>query len=97
TLAGTLPLQVVDGPRMGAAAAINAGIRAARFPFVAQVDQDVILDEGWLDRLVAEMEDSNVGAAQGYYRTDSSAPLLARAMSLDLEQRYAAISGNETD
>ena len=35
------PLRIVDGEGRGAAAAMNAGIRAARHSFIAQVDQDV--------------------------------------------------------
>ena len=90
-------VRVIDGPRRGAAAAINAGIRLARFPFIAQVDQDVVIEPGWLDTLLEVMADDRVGAAQGYYRTDPRAPLTARVMGLDLEQRYAAIHGADTD
>jgi glycosyltransferase involved in cell wall biosynthesis len=90
-------VRVIDGPRRGAAAALNTGIRSARFPFIAQIDQDVVVAAGWLDTLLAAMADDDVGAAQGYYETDRQAPLTARVMGLDLEQRYAAISGSETD
>src|SRR5262245_21305234 len=34
-------VSVVAGPRRGAAAALNLGIRHARYPLIAQVDQDV--------------------------------------------------------
>jgi hypothetical protein len=37
-----------------------------------------------------------VGAVQGYYATEPEATLCARAMGLDLEQRYAAMAGGET-
>ena len=43
SLAGACGLTVVDGPRRGAAAAVNAGIRLASHPIVCQVDQDVVL------------------------------------------------------
>jgi glycosyl transferase family 2 len=46
--------------------------------------------------LAMELEDPAVGAAQGYYVTDRGAGLCARAMSLDLEQRYAAITSRDT-
>src|SRR3954469_1774417 len=52
-LAETLPLRVIAGPGRGAAAALNAGIRAARFALVAQVDQDVIIRPGWTQSLTA--------------------------------------------
>jgi hypothetical protein len=90
-------VRVIDGPGRGAAAAINTAIRSARFPFIAQIDQDVIVGPGWLDTLLDAIAADGVGAAQGYYQTDRRAPLTARVMGLDLEQRYAAIDGSETD
>ena len=96
-LASQWPLRIVAGDGRGAAAAINAGVRAARFPIVCQVDQDVVLKPGWMRRLVDELADPTVGAAQGYYESDPDATVCARAMSLDLEQRYASIGGRDTD
>ena len=89
-------VRVIAGGGRGAAAAINAGIRAARFPIICQVDQDVRLDPGWMRQLVRQLDDPGVAAAQGYYTADPDASLYARAMNLDLEQRYAAIVGDET-
>jgi hypothetical protein len=91
------PLRIIPGEGRGAAAAINAGLRAARFPIVCQVDQDVMLHPGWMRALVAELDGPGVAAAQGYYVTDESSSVCARAMGLDLEQRYAAIRGDDTD
>jgi succinoglycan biosynthesis protein ExoA len=96
-LAEVHPLRLIAGEGRGAAAAINAGIRAARFPLIAQVDQDVVLKPGWLTALAAELDAAGVGAAQGRYVSDPRATLCARAMSLDLAQRYAAIEGSDTD
>jgi len=96
-LADRFPIRIVAGEGRGAAAAINAGIRAARFPIICQVDQDVIVDRGWMRRLVDELRDPSVAAAQGYYMSDPSARLCARMMSRDLEHRYGAIGGAETD
>ena len=95
-LADVWPLRIVAGEGRGAAAAINAGVRAARFPIVCQVDQDVVLQSGWMQRLVAALDDPAVGAVQGCYVSDRDATLYARSMGLDLEQRYAAIAGRET-
>ena len=81
----------------GAAAAINTGVRAARFPIICQVDQDVVLRPGWMRMLAEELDDPKVAAVQGYYATDPGATLCARAMSLDLEQRYAAIDSDDTE
>jgi len=96
-LALTAPIRVVRRHGGGAAAAINAGIRVARYPIICQVDQDVRLHPGWLQTLAAELDaDPDVAAAQGYFATDPGASAWARVMSLDLEQRYAAI-GRDTD
>lgn len=90
-------VRIIAGPARGAAAAINAGVRAARHPLIAQVDQDVVVADGWMRRLIADLDDPAVAAAQGYYTSGAGAGLFARAMNLDLEQRYAAIDGTETD
>jgi glycosyl transferase family 2 len=95
-LADEWPLRIVAGEGRGAAAAINAGVRAAIYPIICQVDQDVVLRPGWMQRLVKELDNPSVGAVQGYYVTDSGSTLYARAMGYDLEQRYAAIDGAET-
>ena len=90
-------VKIVPGTGSGAAAALNAGIQHARYPLIAQVDQDVVLEPGWLAALIPHLGDLTVAAAQGYYETDPAAPLSARVMSLDLEQRYERIEGADTD
>ena len=47
--------------------------------------------------LTAALDDPTVAAAQGYYATDPGAPIPARVMGLDLEQRYASIADGDTD
>jgi cellulose synthase/poly-beta-1,6-N-acetylglucosamine synthase-like glycosyltransferase len=86
-----LPLTILQGPRRGAAAAVNAGLRAASHPIVAQVDQDVVLEREWLARLLPHFDDLRVGAAQGRYTADRSASFFSRVMALDLEQRYVGL------
>ena len=90
-------VRVLDGPRRGAAAAINLGIRLATHPIICQVDQDVILQPGWMRCLTAALSDASVGAAQGYYMTAPDAGVWARGMGLDLEQRYGRIRGTNVD
>jgi GT2 family glycosyltransferase len=82
-------LRVVAGDGGGAARAINLGLREARHPLIAQLDQDVRIQPGWLSRLLAELEDPEVAAAQGHYVPDERASLWERVMGLDLAQRYA--------
>jgi cellulose synthase/poly-beta-1,6-N-acetylglucosamine synthase-like glycosyltransferase len=91
-----MPLRVLDGPRRGAAAAVNCGIRAASHPVIAQIDQDVALDPGWLERVVALFDDPRVGAVQGRYSTNAGDSFFARVMALDLEQRYDRL-GDDVD
>ena len=57
SLARAFALTIVDGPCRGAAAAVNAGITAASQPIVCQVDQDVVLANGWLSTLVTALDD----------------------------------------
>jgi glycosyltransferase involved in cell wall biosynthesis len=89
--AGALGLRVLPGPGRGAAAAINCGIREAAHPVICQIDQDVILQPGWLTRVLFALTDPDVAAAQGHYVTGSGARFWARVMGRDLEQRYARI------
>ncbi|HYN06459.1 MAG TPA: glycosyltransferase [Vicinamibacterales bacterium] len=89
-------LRVIAGYGRGAAAAVNTGIRAARFPIICQVDQDVLLRAGWLEPLVSALDDPTVAAAQGCYVSDRTADLSARVMGFDLEQRYDALQNGRT-
>lgn len=90
-------LKLLRGEGLGAAAAINAGIREATQPIVCQVDQDVILQRGWLVELLRVFDDPEVAAAQGHYITRPGAGFWARAMGRDLEHRYSRIRGPFVD
>jgi succinoglycan biosynthesis protein ExoM len=48
----------------------NAGLRAARAPLVAFMDDDLKVDPGWLDSFVATIEASGADAAVGPVRAD---------------------------
>ena len=88
------PVRVLDGPRRGAAAAVNCGIRAASYPVIAQIDQDVAIEPGWLERVAELFSDPRVGAVQGRYTTHPTDSFYARVMALDLEQRYDRLTGD---
>ena len=90
-------LRVVEGPRRGTAAAVNAGIREAQYPFICQIDQDVIVCPGWMDTLFDALADDDVAAAQGRYTTAEHAGFWARVMGRDLEQRYDRIASPHVD
>lgn len=95
-LSNSLPITLLRGAGRGAAAALNQGLQAARFPLICQVDQDVVLADGWMTPLLRVLEDSGVAAVQGRYVTDARASLFARIMGRDLDERYAALS-TDTD
>ena len=93
--AGTLTL--AQGERRGAAAAINLGVRAASYPLIAQVDQDVVLGPGWLERLTSAVREPSVAAAQGHYVAAPHAGPWSRVMALDLRQRYSTLRDERTN
>ena len=88
---------VLSSEGHGAAAAINLALRHVRHPIVCQVDQDVVVQPGWMARLVAAFSADEVGAAQGYYVAAPSATIWARVMGLDLQERYRRIRGADVD
>jgi len=90
-------IKVVAGPRRGATAALNEGIRQAKHPIICQVDQDVILQPGWMAHLTETLRDTSIGAAQGYYVTPADGGVWSRVMGLDLENRYCAIGDRDVD
>jgi hypothetical protein len=90
-------VRVVDGPRRGATAALNTGIRAATHPLIAQIDQDVVIQKRWLIELVEALEPSEVAAAQGQYVAAHSAGLWSRVMALDLRDRYRSMPSRTVD
>jgi GT2 family glycosyltransferase len=77
-------------------AALNIGVRASSHPVVCLVDQDVVLQPGWLREILEGLSEPGVAAVQGTFVTDRRSPLVARVMGLDLEERYAAMGGPET-
>ena len=90
-------VRVLAGAGRGAAAAINLAVRQARHPVVCQVDQDVILEPGWMSRVTAVLAETGVAAGQGYYVTPPDGSVWARVAGLDLEERYSRIRGRFID
>jgi GT2 family glycosyltransferase len=85
-------LTVLRGDGSGAAAAINRGILHAHHPLVAQVDQDVVICQTWVNTLVADLEDPAVAAAQGRYAPSvANRDPWSRVMALDLALRYDSL------
>lgn len=70
----TVRLDVNGGP----GAARVAGMEHVRTELVAFVDADVVLPDGWLDRLVAHLDDPTVGVVAPRVRSAPGADRLAR-------------------
>lgn len=63
---GTLERELRLPRNLGFAAATNRGIALARGPYVAAVNDDVVVEEGWLQALVGALEaEPRAAAAQG--------------------------------
>jgi hypothetical protein len=84
-------LRLLDGGGRGAAAAINLAAGAASHPWLAQIDQDVILEPGWLAAMDRCLGQAGVAAVQGYYLAPREASRWARLAGADLEDRYARL------
>jgi len=65
-----VPLRYLHEPRQGRSSALNTGIRAASGSIIAMTDDDVRVEEGWLEAacdalLVRRAHDSSIGYAGG--------------------------------
>lgn len=90
-------IRLLPGGSRGAAAAINLGLKAARFPLLAQIDQDVVPQPGWLEALLDLIAEERCAAVQGVYVADRWSPMLSRLEAADLGLRWAALKGDESD
>lgn len=90
-------IRVLPGPRRGAAAAVNLGFRQAAGRIVCQVDQDVVLDEGWLTAILPAFADDRVAAVQGVWVADLAAPPLVRIATYDVLHRWERVPDGITD
>lgn len=85
------PLRVVRTGGRGPAAARNAGWRSTRSPWVAFLDDDVLLPDGWADALAADLAACapDVAATQARLHV----PLPAHRPPLDWERSTAGLEG----
>ncbi len=60
------PVKIINKERReGLAAARNSAVKAALFPYVASIDADVVLNRGWLERLLEYILPEDVGGVCG--------------------------------
>lgn len=84
---------VVHQPKVGAAAARNAGIARATGDIIAVTDADCRPVEGWLSAIVGPLVgDPAVSAAKGTYRSEQP-QLFARFVQLEYEDKYDLLRG----
>ena len=88
---GVLDVVVVAGDGRGPAVARNIGWRRSTTPWVAFLDDDVSPGEGWLDRLMEDLEaaPTEVGAIQGRIEV----PLPSTRRPTDWERNVAGLEG----
>jgi succinoglycan biosynthesis protein ExoM len=67
---GAVPVRRAAASPANISVARNAGLRAARAPLVAFMDDDLQVDPGWLDAFVATLTISGADAAVGPVRAD---------------------------
>lgn len=95
---GSGVVRLVDGPRRGGAAAMNAGVRLAAHPIICQVDQDVVLHGRWLTSVLETLESApDIAAAQAHFLLRREDSVWMRVMGLDVEQRYASLPDRHAD
>jgi glycosyltransferase involved in cell wall biosynthesis len=89
----SIPFVTISVSRPGKSAAVNEAIRAASGEFLAFLDDDVVLDSGWLEAVWGFFEDRTYPVGQGVIRLpahDSQNPEI-----LKLLQRYRTIPNLE--
>ncbi len=86
---------VLEAGANGAAAARNAGLRAARGEIVLFTDSDCIPCPGWARSLVEPLAERGVVATKGCYRTRQE-QVTARFVQLEYEERYRRMQELDT-
>lgn len=90
---GKKKLRVIYQPNSGVCKARNAGIKAAKYGIVVNMDHDCIAEKDWLEKMVAGFDSHEVGvvSAYDYYGGTSTAfrkELLDKVGGYDEEYRY---------
>ncbi len=86
-------ITVLAGKAAGPASARNVGWRAARAPWVAFVDDDVVVGPDWLDELARDLRDlpQDVAGSQG----DVRVPLPEDRRATDWERNVAGLATSQ--
>lgn len=96
-IAARYPIRVLSQARQGKAAALNAGLAAARGDVVVVLDADTIITPGFLQKMGRHFVSPQVGAVAGNVKVGNPIELLARLqaleyiVSLNLDRRAQAV------
>jgi glycosyltransferase involved in cell wall biosynthesis len=83
-------VRVLSGPGTGPSAARNTGARAAEGEVLVFLDADTVPQPGWLREMIAPLQDPQIVAVKGRYRTDQRT-IMARFAQLEFEWKYARL------
>jgi lipopolysaccharide/colanic/teichoic acid biosynthesis glycosyltransferase/GT2 family glycosyltransferase len=87
--------QVITQSRRGAAAARNAGIKAARGAIVCFTDADCAPAPDWISRITAPLANPAIVGCKGVYRTHQQR-LVARFVQVEYEDKYDRLARRPT-
>ena len=95
SIAQATSARVIRQANAGAAAARNAGARAAQGDLLLFTDADCAPVAGWIAALTAAFDDSRVAGAKGTYLTQQR-EIVPRFTQLEYEDRYDRMANAET-
>jgi len=81
-------IKLIEKKNGGEASALNAGLEKVSGDFVALVEADVKLEEGWLGKVLKEFDKSEVMGAGGCLVTSRDEPWIARIAGYEVENKF---------
>lgn len=94
-IAASFPVEVVEGPGRGPAAARNLGLAQAETELVWFIDADCVAEADSLARLLPHMERARVAGVSGSYGIMNPSSLLARLIHEEIIERHIRMASAE--
>jgi len=91
------PVKLIAKEHGGYPSTMNAGVRVAKRDVVVIIDADIYLEEDWLDMIVREFNDPEVGIVSGYLATKPNASFWAKVVGFECEDRYDRLESKYVD
>lgn len=76
---------------MGISYSSNKGFSETKGDFIAHIDSDAVLEKDWLNNMLEQMKDENIGAIGGYICIANPKSFWAKLPGYELEYRYDKI------